>query len=451
MSISSIQSTDSAASPEKAKLPSYVIPHTGHFVAGCPPLKRHFDAAPCEGPDCKNIVPAGIYPARRTRSFCSDTCRNRETATKFVIGTCKHCGGDVLGMMNEVGKKLFCCDEHWRAHVTEHVMAPTGVFRPLIEEYMATAAANYYATGTLSNVHVSISAFFRFVVQVEKISKLDDIGPKVITRFIAAERERGITSRVFVGHLATFFGWLIAEERYHRPHPVISSIHSQRSAPTAPRPYHDQELGTIWERVEKSGNIELMLAFAFGEECGLRVGEVANIRLSDIDAAAQTVFVRLPTKNKRTRTVPFHDKVKKYLELWLAKRNRDCASDHLLHNSALHHFTSGLLDSWFKNLLSGEPEPAGSFCFHRLRHTWATRLVNNGMELAVLKELGGWVSWSSMQKYIKVLDKTVRQQYEASYARLQEKAESGEDDAISLLDFALMGGGKQATDIASTI
>jgi hypothetical protein len=64
--------------------------------------------------------------------------------------------------------------------------------------------------------------------------------------------------------------------------------------------------------------------------------------------------------------------------------------------------------------------------------------MNNGMELAVLKVLGGWESWSSMQRYIKVLDSTVRGQYEATYARLQEKAESGEDETISLVDFAMM-------------
>jgi integrase/recombinase XerD len=324
-------------------------------------------------------------------------------------------------------------------------MAPTGGFRTLIEEYMSGAAANYYAVGTLSNVRVSLSMFFRYVVQVEKISSLDDIRPGVITRLIAAERKRGITSRVYVGHLATFFRWLIDEERYDRGNPVVSRIHSQRSAPTEARPYNDGDLNKIWECVERSGKLQLMLAFAIGEECGLRVGEVANIRLSDIDASGQTIFVRLPTKNKRTRTVPFHSKVKNYLELWLKERGPGAPHDHLLLNKASHCFTSGLLDCWFKKLLGHEPEPASTFGFHRLRHSWATRLMNNGMELAVLKVLGGWESWSSMQKYIKVLDSTVKAQYEATYAKLQKKAESDEDQAISLVDFAMMNTDETAT------
>jgi hypothetical protein len=65
--------------------------------------------------------------------------------------------------------------------------------------------------------------------------------------------------------------------------------------------------------------------------------------------------------------------------------------------------------------------------------------MNNGMELAVLKVLGGWVSWNSMQKYIRVLDVTVKRQYEESYRKLQEQPESDDSETLSLLDFAAMG------------
>jgi len=343
-----------------------------------------------------------------------------------------------MGCKNEVGKKKFCCDEHWHTHETEEILAPTGVFRSFVEEYMSGAAPNNYAVSTLHSVRVSLAGFFRFVAQVERITDLDLIRPRVITRFIAAERERGLTSRNYLSHLSTFFGWLISEERYDRANPVVARIHHQRGALAEARPYNNADLLTIWECVERTGKIELMLAFAIGEECGLRVGEVANVRLGDIDHAAQTIFVRLPTKNKRTRTVPFHGKVKKYLALWLAKRNPDCAHDHLLHNNVLTRFSQSTLDGWYKKHLRDVPDPAGSFKFHRLRHTWATNLMNNGMELAVLKELGGWQTWNSMQRYIKVLAGTVMSQYEAAYASLQANSESEEEETLSLLDFAMM-------------
>jgi integrase len=356
----------------------------------------------------------------------------------------------VLGKMTDKGKKLYCnavC--HW-AHETERILGPTGSFRPLIEEYMRTAAANYYAMSTTYAVRTSLAKFFRHAAETEHLTDLDQIRPGVITRFIAVERERGLTSRNFVGHLATLFNWLIAEERYHRPNPVVSRIHSQKNAPAQPRPYTDHDLGIVWGLVEASRRPELLLAMAIGEECGLRIGEVCNIRLSDVDQSAQKIFVRLPTKGKCTRTVPYHDKVRKYLKLWLEVRDPTCRYDHVLHNSSRTPFITTLLDFRFAKLLCGEPDPGGSFSFHRLRHSWATRLMNNGMELAVLKVLGGWESWSSMQRYIQVLDSTVRRQYEETYQKLQEQAQAESDEILSLLDFAALEAGAASTTIESS-
>lgn len=341
---------DAGATPEVAGSASFTLLKDGRFTASRRPPRVQWEAMPCEGPGCTNIIPAGLYAPQRLRSFCSTACSNRDASCQYMIGTCRYCGGPIMGRKDHAGKKYYCCDEHWRTHTTERILGPTGPFRPLIEEYMAAAAANYYSPGTLPTVRVSLAKFFRFAVQVEKISALENIRPAVITRFIALERARQLTGRNFVGHLSTFFKTLIVEEKYNLPNPVVSRIHSQRGAPAEARPYNDQDLNMIWECVERTGKLQLMLAFSIGEECGLRIGEVQNIRLSDIDASAQTIFVRLPTKNKHTRTVPFHGKVKKYLDLWLAKRNPHCDHDHVLHNNASKPFTGSHLDAWFKRV-----------------------------------------------------------------------------------------------------
>jgi hypothetical protein len=71
--------------------------------------------------------------------------------------------------------------------------------------------------------------------------------------------------------------------------------------------------------------------------------------------------------------------------------------------------------------------------------------MNCGMELAVLKVLGGWESWKSMQGYIRVLDSTVRKQYEESYAKIQQKEIQAEESLMSLVQFSLLGA-KTATN-----
>ncbi len=160
------------------------------------------------------------------------------------------------------------------------------------------------------------------------VSDLNEIRPSTITKFISKQQDRCVVTRAYLGRFSTFFNYLIEEELYTHPNPVIPRRHYQNARGSEPRPYNDPQLAALWALVEASDKYELMLAFAIGEECGLRIGEVANIRLSDVDLRAQKIFVRLPTKNGRTRSVPFHDRVKKYLGLWLARRSVHCPTEH---------------------------------------------------------------------------------------------------------------------------
>jgi len=66
------------------------------------PATKYFEAAPCEGPGCSNVVPAGMYAPHRKRAFCSEACRERDANTMYVLGTCAcGCGELVLGARKE--------------------------------------------------------------------------------------------------------------------------------------------------------------------------------------------------------------------------------------------------------------------------------------------------------------------------------------------------------------
>jgi integrase len=355
--------------------------------------RRLHSESECQGPGCNKIVVGGPVQNGQKYYFCSGRCRGLEYAWRRSLGRCEYCDGPIMGRRHPSRNPRFCSKKHETLFHNERLFAPTGPFRKLLKEYLAVT--DRYRKSTLGGVKLSLVHFFAFVVQEEKITKLEDIRPSSITRYIAHERARGLTRSTFIGHLSTFFRWLQIEERVDMTNPVVPRIHRQRSAPTQPRPYIETDLLDIRHRVDASGDLVLLLAFAIGEECGLRAGEVCNIRLSDVDLEEQKIFVRLPTKNMRTRTVPFHDKVAKYLFLWLNERNPECPHDHLIHGKRSGSYLTSDLDGRFRRLLSKEPEPAGSFAFHRLRHTWATLLMNNGMELAILKELGGWEMVSS--------------------------------------------------------
>ncbi len=402
-------------------------------------------AGPCERAGCTNIVPGGLVRTGTQHHYCSLECRRRGGDNTPV--KCGLCGKVRFVSPSKVRKSNFCSQEHHRAYRREMMLAPTGPFRPDVEEYLEVSK-DRYAKGTRKTVNAAVTSFLAYAFEEEGITSFEQIGPKVISRFIKREVGRGIKNRNYIGYLNVFFDWLRGEERVARMNPVVPHHHTQGINRSAPRPYSDSEIEALWKVLEASGDVALMLAFLIGLECGFRVGEVANISIANVDQVLERIHVRLPTKNKEERDVPYHDGVKKYLALWLKVRSSRFVKDNLLHGKNRGVFSTSSLDERFKSVLGSHPGPASTFSFHRLRHTWATRLVNNGMELPVLQVLGGWKSLSSLQRYIKVLDTTIQRQYEASYRKLQEQEQAEVEETLSLVDLALI---INAADTATSI
>lgn len=124
--------------------------------------------------------------------------------------------------------------ERARARRADMMFGPTGPFRPYIALYLEEVAPARYKPGILRRLPGSISRFFRFVVMNEGIADLDEIRPSTVTRFVNAERARGIRTLLYIGDLVAFFVWLIEDGFMDRGNPVVSSIHRrQMMAPSA--------------------------------------------------------------------------------------------------------------------------------------------------------------------------------------------------------------------------
>lgn len=97
-------------------------------------------------------------------------------------------------------------------------------------------------------------------------------------------------------------------------------------------PYTEEEVSKIWRFLDKRGNTRSKLVAAFVEDGGLRMSEICQLRLADIDLNAQRAFVR-PGKSAYGRSLPFGARVRGYLLLWFRERRGDSGHDFLLHDS----------------------------------------------------------------------------------------------------------------------
>jgi site-specific recombinase XerD len=147
---------------------------------------------------------------------------------------------------------------------------------------------------------------------------------------------------------------------------------------------------------------------------GLRLSELLNLRLSDLDFAGGRLFV-MGGKNGHERVI------------YLAPALTSALANYLLLRPVID-------DDHLWLLPSGKPlqpwtvtnclQRWGTACdvpvtAHRLRHTFATQLVNQGLPLTSIAKLLGHQTLNMTQHYARLYEHTVKEQFESAIANIE--------------------------------
>lgn len=147
--------------------------------------------------------------------------------------------------------------------------------------------------------------------------------------------------------------------------------------------------------VTKNNKHRLMIAIAYG--AGLRVSEVINLRVEDIDIAGLSLMVR-EGKGGKDRISILPEKLKNDLQNLVAGKRGD---EYLFESERGGRLTTRTAQTVFiKSLnLAGIKKAA---TFHSLRHSFATHLLENGVDVRYIQQLLGHASITTTQLYTKV-------------------------------------------------
>lgn len=157
------------------------------------------------------------------------------------------------------------------------------------------------------------------------------------------------------------------------------------------------------------------VSFLLLAHSGLRVGECLDLCLADIDLEHRRLLIR-QGKGMRDRVVYYSDSAARALHIYLQATPRPPHSPLLVQPNG-----KPLTYLWlFRHLrvLASAAEIA-DFSIHRLRHTFATRFLNAGMDVTRIQKLLGHENLNTTMIYARVLDQTL----EADYRRAMHTIE----------------------------
>lgn len=145
----------------------------------------------------------------------------------------------------------------------------------------------------------------------------------------------------------------------------------------------------------KNQKHKLLLALSFAG--GLRVSEVVKLRVGDLDFENDLIFIRAGKGNKDRRTL-LCQSYKAQLRIALALKQVD---DYVFESERGGRLTTRTAQNIFQNAMrkSGIQKSAS---FHALRHSFATHLLESGVDVRYVQELLGHQNIRTTQIYTHV-------------------------------------------------
>ena len=250
-----------------------------------------------------------------------------------------------------------------------------------------------------------------------KNKKLSLINEKDIVKYLEyLKTEKNLSARSIERHLTTLrglFKYLVKMEAIK--YDITKNIDNLKIGKHLPNTL------TLLE-VDKLMNIKLdtpfnyrtkaMLEMMYGS--GLRVSELVNLTLNDIDLYNDTILIH--GKGSKERIVPLGDYAKKYLNEYLKVRNsllkkKNGNFDKLFLNNHGKPITRNGFNFLLNKLLK-EKGIEKEVTPHTLRHSFATHMLDNGADLRTIQELLGHSDIVTTRIYTHISKKQIQSNYD---------------------------------------
>jgi integrase/recombinase XerD len=271
-----------------------------------------------------------------------------------------------------------------------------------VQHFRAYLQRRNYAAHTLDSYMLDLQLFFTCID-----TPLHGISFREIDRFIDQQHQQGLASTTINRRLYSLkhlFDFLI-EYRIVDVNPVKPS-HMLRRGRTLPRALSKEHIEQLFAHIHSAMDRTLFLLML---RCGLRVSEVVHLKVSDIEWTQQALRIEQGKGRKDRRVYLSADAVASVREC-VQRRPSGVPGDAVFWNQKRP--SRALSVKAIQKKMARYANAAGivASC-HSLRHTFASNLLEQGAEIVSIRELLGHASITSSERYAKVSNQKVKQEY----------------------------------------
>lgn len=275
-----------------------------------------------------------------------------------------------------------------------------------------------YSDDTVINYTKDLDDFYNYL-DSKNITSINNVDYTIIRGYLMLMHEKKCSKKTISRHISTlksFFKYLLGEH-YIKDNPM-TLITSPKLDKKLPQVLYYDELEKLLSIPDEESIIGLRnsLILELLYSTGIRVSELVNIKISDIDK--YNMQINIFGKGSKERIVIYgkvcEDKLTKYLSR-IGELNKYNSEYLLLNNQGRPLTTRGvryIIDKIIKE---------GGLKFHIsphvLRHTFATHMLNEGADLKSVQELLGHENLSTTQIYTHVSNERLRNVYLNSHPR----------------------------------
>ncbi len=154
--------------------------------------------------------------------------------------------------------------------------------------------------------------------------------------------------------------------------------------------------------IEKSNNIKHKSMIALTYSAGLRIGELIDLKISDIDSSRMVIHIK-SAKGNKDRIIPLSEKLLIMLRTYYKEYS---PKEFMFEGQKGGRYTT----SSFGKLLKRAAQKAKinkDITAHTLRHSYATHLLEKGTDIRVIQKLLGHNSIKTTMLYTQVAEPTL--------------------------------------------